>query len=170
MSPPPIASPPVDDSPIRITAVETTVVNAEMRNWILVKVRTDQDGLHGWGEASLNWKTRAVRRGDRRPHPHVVGRDPRDIEQIVRVLTKHSYYRLGIIGATAISGIEHALWDIFGKSVGQPVWRLLGGRVRDRCTSTPISASATCARCTTPVTPGWCARRRPQSSSRATTR
>ena len=36
------------------------VVNAEMRNWILVKVRTDQDGLYGWGEASLNWKTRAV--------------------------------------------------------------------------------------------------------------
>ncbi|MDT7651347.1 MAG: galactonate dehydratase, partial [Pseudonocardiales bacterium] len=56
---------------------------------------------------------------------------PRDIEQIVRVLNKHSYYRLGIIGATAISGIEHALWDIFGKSVGEPVWRLLGGRVRD---------------------------------------
>lgn len=50
----------IEDSPIRITAVETTVVNAEMRNWILVKVRTDQDGLYGWGEASLNWKTRAV--------------------------------------------------------------------------------------------------------------
>lgn len=124
-------TPPPDGPPIRITAVETTVVNAELRNWILVKVRTDQDGLHGWGEASLNWKTRAVTGAIEDLSSLVVGRDPRDIEQLVRIMTKHSYYRLGIIGATAISGIEHALWDIFGKSVGQPVWRLLGGQVRD---------------------------------------
>jgi galactonate dehydratase len=116
---------------MRVTAVETTIVNAELRNWVLVRVRTDEDGLHGWGEASLNWKTRAVVGAVEDLAPMVVGRDPRDVEQIVRVLNKHSYYRLGIIGATAISGIEHALWDIFGKSVGQPVWRLLGGRVRD---------------------------------------
>ena len=121
-----------DGSPIRITGIETTVVNAELRNWILVKVRTDQDGLYGWGEASLNWKTRAVLGTLEDLEQLIIGRDPRDIEQIVRVLTKHSYYRLGIIGATAISGIEHALWDIFGKSVGQPVWRLLGGQVRER--------------------------------------
>ena len=131
MSYPLISSLSVSESPMRITAVETTVVNAELRNWILVKVRTDQDGLYGWGEASLNWKTRAVIGAIEDLTPMVVGRDPRDIEQIVRILTKHSYYRLGIIGATAISGIEHALWDIFGKSVGQPVWRLLGGQVRD---------------------------------------
>jgi galactonate dehydratase len=116
---------------IRITAVETLVVNAEMRNWILVKVRTDQDGLVGWGEASLNWKTRAVVGAIEDLASMIIGRDPRDIEQAVRVMTKHSYYRLGIIGATAISGLEHALWDIFGKFVGQPVWRLLGGKVRD---------------------------------------
>jgi galactonate dehydratase len=116
---------------MHVTSVETTVVNAELRNWILVKVRTDEDGLYGWGEASLNWKTRAVIGAIEDLTPLIVGRDPRDIEQIVRVLTKHSYYRLGIIGATAISGIEHALWDIFGKTVGQPVWRLLGGQTRE---------------------------------------
>ncbi|WP_291295392.1 enolase C-terminal domain-like protein [Elioraea sp.] len=118
--------------PIRITGIETRVVNAQMRNWLFVKVLTDQDGLWGWGEASLNWKTRAVVGAIEDLSPLVVGRDPRDIEQIVRVLNKHSYYRLGIIGATAISGIEHALWDIFGKSVGLPVWRLIGGQVRDK--------------------------------------
>lgn len=116
---------------IRITGIRTVVVNAEMRNWIFVKVETDQDGLFGWGEASLNWKTRAVVGAIEDLEPLVVGRDPRDIEQIVRILNKHSYYRLGIIGATAISGIEHALWDIFGKSLGLPVWRLLGGKVRE---------------------------------------
>jgi galactonate dehydratase len=119
------------DNPIRITAVKTMVVNAELRNWIFVKVETDQDGLYGWGEASLNWKTRAVTGCVEDLEPLLLGKDPRDIEQIVRVLNKHSYYRLGIIGATAISGIEHALWDIFGKSVGLPVWRLLGGKTRD---------------------------------------
>ena len=117
---------------IKITGIETMVVNAEMRNWIFVKVRTDQDGLYGWGEASLNWKTRAVTSAIEDLEPLILGKDPRDIEQIVRTLHKHSYYRLGIIGATAISGIEHALWDIFGKSVGLPVWRLLGGKTRDR--------------------------------------
>jgi galactonate dehydratase len=117
---------------IKITGVKTVVVNAEMRNWIFVKVLTDQDGLYGWGEASLNWKTRAVSGTIEDLEPLVLGRDPRDIEQLLRILNKHSYYRLGIIGATAISGIEHALWDIFGKSLGLPVWRLLGGKVRDK--------------------------------------
>ncbi|MBV9559660.1 MAG: D-galactonate dehydratase [Bradyrhizobium sp.] len=117
---------------MKITAVKTLVVNAEMRNWIFVKVLTDQDGLYGWGEASLNWKTRAVSGAIEDLEPLLLGRDPRDIEQLLRILNKHSYYRLGIIGATAISGIEHALWDIFGKSLGLPVWRLLGGRVRDK--------------------------------------
>ena len=121
-----------NDIKIRITRVETFVVNAQMRNWLFVKVHTDQDGLYGWGEASLNWKTRAVVGAIEDLAPLVIGRDPRDIEQVVRVLNKHSYYRLGIIGATAISGIEHAMWDIFGKSVGLPVWRLIGGQVRDR--------------------------------------
>ncbi len=117
---------------IRITKVSTIVVNAEMRNWIFVKVETDQPGLYGWGEASLNWKTRAVTGAVEDLEPLLIGKDPRDIEQIVKILNKHSYYRLGIIGATAISGIEHALWDIFGKSVNLPVWRLLGGKTRDQ--------------------------------------
>lgn len=117
---------------MKIINIRSIVVNAQMRNWVFVKVETDQDGLYGWGEATLNWKTRAVVGAIEDLKPLLLGRDPRDIEQICRILQKHSYYRLGIIGMTAISGIEHALWDIFGKSVGLPVWRLLGGKVRDR--------------------------------------
>src|SRR4030081_2122012 len=117
-----------DGPPIRITAVDTIVVNAEMRNWIFVKVTTDQDGLYGWGEASLNWKTRAVCATIEDLAPLLIGRDPRDVEQCIEAMKKQSFYRLGIIGMTAISGLEHALWDIFGKSVGLPVWALLGGR------------------------------------------
>jgi L-alanine-DL-glutamate epimerase-like enolase superfamily enzyme len=45
---------------MKITAIKTSVCNAEMRNWVFVRVETDQPGLYGWGEATLEWKTRAV--------------------------------------------------------------------------------------------------------------
>ena len=45
---------------MKITAVKTVVVNAEMRNWVFVKVETREPGLYGWGECSLEWKTRSV--------------------------------------------------------------------------------------------------------------
>ena len=117
---------------MKITAIKTVVVNAEMRNWIFVKVETDQAGLYGWGEATLEWKTRAVVGAVDDLAPLLLGRDPRDVEQAVRVMHKHGFWRMGVIGASAISGIEVALWDILGKALGVPVWRLLGGKVRDR--------------------------------------
>jgi galactonate dehydratase len=117
---------------MKITSVGTRVVNAEMRNWVFVKVETDIAGLHGWGEATLEWKTRAVVGAVADLAPLLVGRDPRDIEQAVRVMRKHSFWRLGVIGMSAVSGIEIALWDILGKHLNVPVWRLLGGKVRDK--------------------------------------
>lgn len=117
---------------MKIVAVTTRVVNAEMRNWVFVRIETDQDGLFGWGEATLEWKTRSVVGAIEDLAPLIIGRDPRDIEQVVRILKKHSFWRLGVIGMSAISGIEIALWDILGKSLGVPVWRLLGGQVRDK--------------------------------------
>ena len=117
---------------MKIRAISSRVVNAGMRNWIFVKVETDQPGLHGWGEATLEWKTRSVVGAIDDLAPLLIGRDPRDIEQAVRVLHKWGFWRVGVIGSTAISGIEMALWDILGKSLDVPVWRLLGGRMRDR--------------------------------------
>ncbi|TIQ33986.1 MAG: galactonate dehydratase [Mesorhizobium sp.] len=117
---------------MRIVAITTRVVNADMRNWVFVRVETDQPGLYGWGEATLEWKTQAVVGAVADLAPLLIGRDPRDIEQAVRILKKHSFWRLGVIGMSAVSGIELALWDIFGKWLDQPVWRLIGGKVRDR--------------------------------------
>ena len=117
---------------MKITAIRTVVVHAGMRNWILVRVDTDQPGLYGWGEATLEWKTRAVVGAVADLTPLLLRRDPRDIEQAVRVLHKHGFWRIGVIGSSAVAGIEVALWDILGKSLGVPVWRLLGGRTRDR--------------------------------------
>ena len=116
---------------MRITSITTRVCNAGMRNWVFVRVDTDQPGLWGWGEATLEWKTRAVMGCVEDLAPLLIGHDPRDIEQAFQVLTKHSFWRLGVIGMTAVSGIEVALWDILGKDLGVPVWRLLGGKCRD---------------------------------------
>ncbi len=117
---------------MKITDVKTLVVNAEMRNWVFVKVETDQDGLFGWGEASLEWKTRAVAGAIEDFKTMLLGEDPRRIEHLFQKLYRQSFWRLGVIGMSAISGIEQACWDILGKSLGVPVYQLLGGRVRDR--------------------------------------
>ena len=117
---------------MKITSIRTLVCNAEMRNWVFVRVETDQDGLWGWGEATLEWKTRAVVGAIDDLAPLLIGCDPRDVEHCFQIMTRHSFWRLGIIGMSAVSGIEMALWDILGKSLDAPVWRLLGGKCRDR--------------------------------------
>jgi galactonate dehydratase len=127
-----LARPLIEGSAVKITRIGSVVVHAEMRNWVFVRVDTDQAGLFGWGEATLEWKTRSVVAAIEDLAPLVMGRDPRDIETLVRIMKKHSFWRLGAIGTSAVSGIEIALWDLFGKSLGAPTWRLLGGKVRDK--------------------------------------
>jgi galactonate dehydratase len=117
---------------MHITNVRTVVVNAELRNWVFVKVETDQDGLYGWGEASLEWKTRSVVGAVEDFAPMLIGEDPTRIEHLYQKLYRQSFWRVGVIGLSAISGIEQALWDIQGKLLNQPVYKLLGGAVRER--------------------------------------
>jgi galactonate dehydratase len=117
---------------MKIIGLKTVVVNAQMRNWVFVKVETDQPGLVGWGEASLEWKTRSVVGAVEDFAPFVIGEDPDRIEHLYQKMYRQSFWRVGVIGLSAISGIEQALWDIRGKVLGQPVYQLLGGRVRDK--------------------------------------
>lgn len=117
---------------MKITGVKTVVVNAQMRNWVFVKVETDQPGLFGWGEASLEWKTRAVVGAVEDFAPMIVGEDADRIEHLYQKMYRQSFFRMGVIGMSAISGIEQALWDIRGKELSQPVYKLLGGAVRDK--------------------------------------
>ncbi len=117
---------------MKIANIKTFVVNAEMRNWIFVKVETDQAGLWGWGEATLEWKTRSVVGAVQDFEPMLVGEDPTRIEHLYQKMYRQSFWRVGVIGMSAISAIELACWDILGKWLGQPVYRLLGGKVRDR--------------------------------------
>jgi galactonate dehydratase len=62
----------------------------------------------------------------------IVGEDPRRVEYIWQILYRGAFWRQGVIGMSAISGIDQALWDIKGKDLGKPVYELLGGPVRDK--------------------------------------
>ncbi len=117
---------------VKITNLKAVICNAEMRNWVFVKVETDVAGLYGWGECSLEWKTRSVAGALEDFAPMIVGEDPTRIEHLYQKMYRQSFWRTGIIGLSAISGIEQACWDILGKSLGQPVYKLLGGAVRDK--------------------------------------
>lgn len=117
---------------MKIERISSLVVNANMRNWVFVKVQTDQDGLYGWGEATLEWKTAGVVGAVEDISRLLIGEDPRRIEHLYQIMTRQYFWRSGIEGMSAISGIEQALWDIKGKWLNVPVYELLGGRVRDR--------------------------------------
>jgi len=117
---------------MKITAIETHVCHARMRNWVFVKVLTDQPGLWGWGEATLEWHTRAITGMIEDMSPLLIGEDPRRIEHLWQVMYRqHFWHGNGIVRGTAISGIDIALWDILGKIHGVPVHQLWGGPVRD---------------------------------------
>ena len=74
---------------MNITALKTVVVNAEMRNWVFVKVETSEPGLYGWGEASLEWKTRSVVGAVEDLAPMIVGEDPRRIAEYAKLNQYH---------------------------------------------------------------------------------
>ncbi len=117
---------------MKITGIETLVCNARMRNWVFVKVLTDQDGLYGWGEATLEWHTRAVVGAVQDIAPLLIGEDPTRVEHLWQMMYRqHFWHANGIIRATAMSGIDLALWDIVGKVHGVPCHKLWGGPVRD---------------------------------------
>lgn len=98
--------------------------------WIFLKITTDE-GVEGWGEVISGTRTETVVTCLEETMRHVVGRDPNDIEDIWQCLYRY-FFRGGPVHMTCVSGIEMALWDIKGKSLGVPVWQLLGGRARNR--------------------------------------
>ncbi|MFZ4644653.1 MAG: galactonate dehydratase [Gemmataceae bacterium] len=117
---------------MKITRIETHVCHARMRNWIFVKVLTDQDGLYGWGEATLEWHTRGVVASIEDISELIIGEDPRRVEHLWQMMHRqHFWHGNGIVRATAIAGIDLALWDIMGKVAGMPCSSLWGGPVRD---------------------------------------
>jgi hypothetical protein len=97
------------DSKVKITKIRTlTVAAPPHRNWVFVKLETDQPGLYGWGEGTLEWKTRGVVGTVEDFVPIVLGQDPRDVTRVVELLQRTSFWPLGVIGLSALSAIEQA--------------------------------------------------------------
>ena len=115
---------------MRITAIETYTVGAGWKNWLFVRVLTDQ-GIHGIGEGTLNGFIRTTEAAVRELEKFAVGEDPRRVTALAKRMLDSVSLDGGHIHRTAIAAIEFACWDILGKSLGVPVHQLLGGRVRD---------------------------------------
>ncbi len=104
------------------------------RQFVFTKVETSE-GISGWGEITTYpglVANRAAARFVRELKPTLVGQDPTEIEAIWN-RTFRMFTYMGTRGATtaAISGVDIALWDILGKSLGKPIYKLLGGAVRE---------------------------------------
>ncbi len=116
---------------MKVTGIETHYAAAQGRPWILIKVMTDE-GIYGWGEATLEGKERAVIAAVGELARYLEGKDASRIEQHWHEMYRGAFWVGGPVLNTAISAVDHALWDIKGKALGVPVYELLGGKCRDR--------------------------------------
>ena len=117
---------------MKITRITPIMADGGHRIIVFVKVETDQPGLFGWGEATVEGKPRALVGCVEDMAPMILGQDPRRIEHCWQIMYRSGFWRLGVIGLSVLSAIDQALWDIKGKDLGVPVYELLGGRVRDK--------------------------------------
>ena len=124
---------------MKITDISTDVMGVPgpdgktvRRNWIFVQVQTDE-GITGIGEATTEYHELAVAAQiESQLRPRLLGMDPTDVERIWQLGYRDFWWKRGVVHTSAMSGIDQALWDIAGKAAGQPVFKMLGGKVRER--------------------------------------
>jgi galactonate dehydratase len=113
---------------IKVTKIETFVLKS---SWVFVKISTDA-GVTGWGEM-LKDDAKACAAGALEVQNYLVGQDPRRVAFHWQAIHRGAFYRGGPIKTAISSGIDQALWDITGKCYGVPVYKLMGGPLRDKC-------------------------------------
>jgi galactonate dehydratase len=116
---------------MKVTKLETFLANSGLRNYLFLRLTTDT-GLTGVGEATLEWQELTVQSLIHEwLEERILGINPFDIEKVFGDLIRDQYHG-GSTVMTAISGAEIACWDLIGKACGQSVYKLLGGRARER--------------------------------------
>ncbi|MBK9166524.1 MAG: galactonate dehydratase [Bryobacterales bacterium] len=137
---------------LKITDVQAHLVAVGTRNLCFVKVLTDA-GIHGWGEAYSVGPDEATVATVKDFREWLVGRDPRNVEYLWAVMYNFTRFPGGAVIMAALSGIEHALWDVAGKAAGLPVYMLTGGKCREKIRvyqgargNTPAELAAACRR------------------------
>lgn len=114
--------------PDTIKTIETFRVKPR---WLFCRVETDS-GIVGWGECTLEGHVEAVEGAFEDFRERFIGWDVSNVEDIWQSAYRHRFYRGGEVLMSALAGFDVALWDIKGKSLGVPVYELLGGKVRER--------------------------------------
>jgi L-alanine-DL-glutamate epimerase-like enolase superfamily enzyme len=127
---------------MKITSIKPYPVGGNGRNFMFVKVETDE-GIYGIGEAGLTWKELAVVEAVNHLAPMIIGEDPMRIEHIWQVMLRGAFFPGGKVVCSAMSAIDIALWDIKGKALNVPVYNLLGGMVRQKAVCYPHIGGAT---------------------------
>src|SRR5580700_11855100 len=114
---------------LKLTRLKTAVVEGNF-DWTFVRLETDE-GIQGLGECFFAPGLTAILRSLERL---LLGEDPRDIHRLFRKMQLATSGAGSVAGIVynAISGVEAALWDVLGQSLGVPIYRLLGGKFRDR--------------------------------------
>lgn len=116
---------------MKITRMDVYIVDACWRNWIFVILSTD-NGFVGAGEATTVYNDATVLAALEDLREFVIGADPRKIESLWESMWRlqYSYYR-HVIFYSAMAAIDHSMWNMVGKWLGTPCYRLMGGAVRD---------------------------------------
>jgi len=116
---------------MKITDIKTYIMDAFRTNWTFIKVETDE-GLYGFGEASLGTQEMALAGCVEDLKRLIIGRNALEIEKMRFEVYRDIYWKGGPVLMSAISGIEMALWDIMGKYYNAPVYTFLGGKTKDK--------------------------------------
>ncbi len=117
---------------MKIVDVKSYTMSTAWRNLTFVRVLTDA-GIEGVAEVRMLNHTDALLGYLEEAVPNMVlGHDPQNIESLVQTMYRHPYARMGEIAMSGIAMIEIACWDILGKMLNQPVYKLLGGAVREQ--------------------------------------
>jgi L-alanine-DL-glutamate epimerase-like enolase superfamily enzyme len=115
---------------MKITGVEVITIPDRGDSMMLVAVDTDA-GIYGLGEVGIRTRQEAVRGALTHLREVLVGQDATRIEHLWQVMSRSGFYPADRILSSAIAAVDVALWDVQGKALGVPVYRLLGGKVRD---------------------------------------
>lgn len=116
---------------MRITGLRSFTSHDDKRPRVIVAIDTDE-GITGWGECYNHGPDRALPAILDYFYEQIKGEDPRRIEFLMLKLQQQARFPGGAMHLAAFSAIDHCLWDISAKAVNLPVYRLLGGEVRDK--------------------------------------
>ena len=127
---------------MKITEIKTYPLAYEGRESLFIEVLTD-NGLKGLGEVGVAKMGKSVIAAIEHLEQRLIGEDPWESEKLWQIMFRGNFFPPGVIYSSAISAIDIALWDLKGKSVNMPLYKLLGGPVRNKVVCYPHTQGST---------------------------